>query len=136
VIDLSEFDDLRSQALRAAGQILDIADQFPKGHARSVLRSAADKLKIIYVYSRSQKKTLILAQVSRGNKRITDMSAELLLCRAEIEDLLKDLLEADYICERREMPAGGMGRPYRVFDLSEKGERWTEDNKDFFTTNF
>lgn len=136
---MAEFaDDLRSQALQAISDTLQLANEFPLGSpARRIFKTAAKHLKLHYIYTDSQKKGLVLMQISMGNRKISDMVDALGLKRPEINYLLGELLAAGYVAERQGKPETGPGRPARIFDLCPKADSWLATHTaEFFSLNW
>lgn len=110
--------DFQATALEAAETIAGIADLFPKDEAaRVICNIAVGRLNQLYGVSKEQRRARVLAKIGEGYQSIFELTVATWYERREIESLLKDLIDAGEIVERKEKPTGGLGRPCRKFRL-------------------
>lgn len=120
--------DLHALAASATAEIERIAEMFPpQDPAREALRAAVWKIRLFHVWGTPQKSRIVLLAVRRGYRRIADLAAVTGIDRRELCDLLDRLVDRGYLTEGREPSIGGRGRPFRIFELSEKGDAGFSD---------
>lgn len=113
-------DDLREHAIKLAKRLQFEADEFPPRSAgRNALLRAIRQIKAHYLWGEPQKKRLIIKAIEAGNRKIDEMERVTCLSRAEIEQLVAEMVIEKQILETREQPngAGPGGRPFRFFRL-------------------
>jgi len=112
-------EDLRENAAYTIGLLRDMRRWFPpKSPGRLAIKDAIRKLEIAYILGHPHKLQMILAAIDDGNRRFTDLLYVTGLPKLELEDLLKDLIEAGYLRESLEKPFSidGRGRPARIYE--------------------
>ena len=113
-------------ALQSVEELDRLADQFPaRSPGQRAIRAAAWKLRISYVYGTKQKNRVILIEIGKGSRTISDLVTSTGMKRSIIKAGVSDLVAKGYLNQRNVRPVGGRaGRPLQSYTLADKGTEW------------